>query len=139
MGPMLDKQVCYALYSTSGVITQAYRSLLEPLNLTYPQFVVMMALWQQDKVSVTELATTVGLGKPTMTPLLKRLELLGYITREFEPGNERKKSIALTLLGRSYASDADKVAQQALCETSLSDEEAEQLITLCQKVKNKLL
>jgi len=83
MGPELDKQVCYALYSTSGLITQAYRSLLEPLKLTYPQFVVMMALWENDNISVTQLAKTVSLSKSTMTPLLKRLEALGYITREF--------------------------------------------------------
>jgi len=135
MGPIFDKQVCYSLYSTSSVITQAYRSLLGPLKLTYPQFVVMMALWQKDNISVTELAETIGLSKSTMTPLLKRLELLGYLTREFEVGDERQKSIRLTSLGRSLASDADNVAQQALCATGLTDDEAEQLIGLCKKVK----
>jgi DNA-binding MarR family transcriptional regulator len=137
-GPILHDQVCYALYSTSGIITQAYRSLLKPMNLTYPQFVVMMALWQKDKVSVTELATTIGLSKPTMTPLLKRLEALKYITREFEQGDERQKCIMLTELGRSLASDAAEVAEQALCATGLSRDEAMQLITLCQKVKRNL-
>ncbi|NQY25736.1 MAG: winged helix-turn-helix transcriptional regulator [Piscirickettsiaceae bacterium] len=138
MGPLLQQQVCYALYSTSGVITQAYRSLLEPLTLTYPQFVVMMALWQKDKVSVTELAQTVGLSKPTMTPLLKRLESLAYITREFEPGDERQKRITVTEQGRSFEADANNVASQALCATGLSGDEAEQLIALCQKIKNNL-
>ena len=138
MGPKLNEQVCYTLYSTSSIITQAYRGLLKPLKLTYPQFVVMMALWQQDKVSVTELAATIGLSKPTMTPLLKRLELLEYVTREFEPGDERQKSIELTALGRSLTADADKVAQQALCATGLTDNEAEQLITICQKIKLEL-
>lgn len=83
MGPILGEQVCYTLYSTSNVVTQAYKSLLTPLRLTYPQFVVMMALWQKDHISVTQLALTVGLSKATMTPLLKRLELLGYISRKF--------------------------------------------------------
>lgn len=138
MGPILNEQVCYTLYSTSNVITQAYRSLLEPLKLTYPQFVAMMALWQKDKVSVTELAETIGLSKPTMTPLLKRLEILDYITREFEQGDERQKCITLTTLGRSLASDANDVAKQALCATGLSDDEAEQLISLCQKIKREL-
>ena len=135
MGPIFDKQVCYSLYSTSSVITQEYRALLEPLKLTYPQFVVMMALWQKDKISVTELAETIGLSKSTMTPLLKRLELLKYITREFEANNERQKSICLTALGRSLASDANSVAQQALCAIELTNDEAEQLISLCKKVK----
>ncbi len=138
MGPIFSEQICYTLYSTSSTITKAYRSLLKPLKLTYPQFVVMMALWQKDKVSVTELATTIGLSKPTMTPLLKRLELLNYITREFEHGDERQKSIELTVLGRSFADDANNIAQQALCATGLTDNEAEQLIVLCQKIKIEL-
>lgn len=139
MGPLLDQQVCYSLYSTSSLITLAYRSLLEPLKLTYPQFVVMMSLWQNDNISVTELAKTVGLSKPTMTPLLKRLELAGYITREFELSNDRQKNVALTSLGQSLAPDAEKVAQQALCATNLSNDEAKLLISLCKKVKQALV
>lgn len=138
MGPKLHDQVCYALYSTSGVITQAYRSLLAPHKLTYPQFVVMMALWQKDNVSVTELALVVGLSKPTMTPLLKRLELLNYINRKFILGDDRKKCISLTTTGKSLAVEADKVAKQALCATGLKEEEATQLISLCNKVKSNL-
>ncbi len=138
MGPILTEQVCYTLYSTSSIITQAYRSLLKPLNLTYPQFVVMMALWQKDSVSVTELAATIGLSKPTMTPLLKRLEALDYITREFEPGDERQKCISLTQQGQSLVADADRIAKQALCATGLTNNEAEQLIQLCQKIKVSL-
>jgi DNA-binding MarR family transcriptional regulator len=139
MGPLLHDQVCYTLYSTSGVITQAYRSLLEPLKLTYPQFVVMMALWKKDSVSVTELAVEVGLSKPTMTPLLKRLELLNYINREFMLGSERNKCISLTPAGKSLAEEADKVAKKALCATGLNTEEASQLILLCNKIKTTLL
>lgn len=130
--------LCISLYSTSGLVTQAYRSLLEPLKLTYPQFAVMMALWQKDNVSVTEFANTIGLSKPTMTPLLKRLELAGYITREFEPDNDRQKNIALTDHGISLAPSANEVAQQALCATNLTDEEAHLLISLCNKVKTSL-
>lgn len=138
MGPILEEQVCYAFYSTSNIITQAYRSLLKPLGLTYPQFVVMMALWQEDEISVTKLALAVGLSKPTMTPLLKRLEGLDFITREFVPGDERQKSIALTTLGRSHALEAENVAQHALCATGLNDDEAALLISLSQKIKTKL-
>lgn len=138
MGPKIHDQVCFALYSTSGLITQAYRSLLVPLNLTYPQFVVMMALWEKNEVSVTELATKVSLSKPTMTSLLKRLELLNYINKEFLPGDDRRKCISLTSKGKSLAEKADKVAQQALCATGLCNDEAEQLISLCRKVKAHL-
>jgi DNA-binding MarR family transcriptional regulator len=138
MGPKIHNQVCFALYSTSGLITQAYRSLLIPLNLTYPQFVVMMALWEKNEVSVTELATKVCLSKPTMTSLLRRLELLNYINREFLPGDDRKKCISLTPKGKSIADKADNVAKKALCATGLSNVEAEQLISLCKKVKTHL-
>ncbi len=137
-GPVLHDQVCYALYSTSGIVTQAYRSLLKPMKLTYPQFVVMMALWQKDKVSVTELAATIGLSKSTMTPLLKRLEALDYITREFEPGDERQKRISLTQQGQALVTEANSIAKQALCATGLTNNEAEQLIQLCQKIKVSL-
>ena len=138
MGPILDKQVCYSLYSTSCVITQAYRSLLTPLKLTYPQFVVMMSLWQKDNISITELSKSVGLSKPTMTQLLKRIELLGYITREFDIDSQRQKNVALTPLGKSFAAEAEEVAMKALCATNLNDEEATQLISLCKKVKLSL-
>lgn len=138
MGPILGEQVCYTLYSTSNVVTQAYKSLLIPLHLTYPQFVVMMALWQKDHISVTQLALTVGLSKATMTPLLKRLELLGYISRKFVDGNERQKNIALSVAGKALVDKGNAVALQALCATGLSDEEAKQLISLCQKVKSNL-
>ena len=100
MGPKHYDQVCYALYSTSSQITQAYRSLLQPLKLTYPQFVVMMALWEKDNITVTLLAERVGLSKATMTPLLKRLELLGYANRELSAGDERQKYITLTEEGK---------------------------------------
>lgn len=138
MGPLLHEQVCFALYSTSGIVTKAYHSLLKPLKLTYPQFVVMMALWQKDKVSVTELAQTVGLSKATMTPLLKRLELLSYIIKSNEIGDDRQKCITLTTLGQSLAKEASKVAKQALCATGLNNDDAELLIALCNKIKLKL-
>jgi len=138
MGPIFDEQLCYTLYSTSSTITQAYKALLKPLKLTYPQFVVMMSLWQKDKVSVTELATTIGLSKATMTPLLKRLELLGYITRNFVEGDERQKSITLTQFGQDLVSDGESAALQAFCGTNLTVKEAEQLMSLCRKVKLNL-
>ncbi len=138
MGPDPRQQVCYTLYSTSNLITQAYRSLLVPLNLTYPQFVVMMVLWQKDGVSVSHLAAAIGLSKPTMTPMLKRLELQNYITREYDQEDERQKRISLTEKGRKLVVKGSDAAKQALCATGLDDEEVEQIILLCQKIKNNL-
>lgn len=138
MGPKHYDQVCYALYSTSSQITQAYRSLLQPLKLTYPQFVVMMALWEKDNITVTLLAERVGLSKATMTPLLKRLELLGYANRELSAGDERQKYITLTEEGQALAQEANRVAHEALCATGLNNDEASQLIKLCSKIKTSL-
>ncbi len=138
MGPILQNQICYALYSTSIVVTKAYSPLIKPLKLTYPQFVAMMVLWQKDQVSVTELAGIIGVSKSTMTPLLKRLELLNYITKKFVTGNDRQKCITLTALGLSHAKDASEAAIKALCATGLNDEEAKQLLKLCSKIKHNL-
>lgn len=137
-GPVLDEQVCYNLYVTSNVITQAYKSLLDELGLTYPQFVVMMALWQQDNISVTALAENVGITKATMTPILKRLEKIGYIQREKVDNDDRRKAIVLTEMGKESVSTGNEIAKQALCATGLSMQEAESLIQLCQKIRLNL-
>ncbi len=138
MAVILQNQVCYALYSSSNVVTKAYSQLLKPLKLTYPQFVVMMALWQKDQVSVTELAQVVGISKSTMTPLLRRLERLNYISKSFVIGDDRQKSITLTTLGKSHAEGASKVAEQALCATGLNIDEVKNLLSICAKVKFNL-
>jgi MarR family transcriptional regulator, organic hydroperoxide resistance regulator len=138
MSPQLAEQVCYALYSTSGQITQAYVRLLSPHQLSYPQFVVMMGLWQQEGLSVTALARLVGLSKATLTPMLKRLEAQGYLERNRVSGDERTMAITLSSKGLDFAQQAKLITEQALCATGLTSEEAGQLIALCNKVKTNL-
>lgn len=138
LGPKLAEQVCYALYSTSAVVTQAYAELLSPHQLSYSQFVVMMGLWQQDGVSVTALGRIIGLSKATLTPMLKTLENRAYLQRNRVPGNERTMAITLTDKGRDFARQAEQVAKEALCATGLTQEEADKLISLCNKIKLKL-
>lgn len=137
-GPILAEQVCFALYSTSGAITQAYAKLLTPHELTYPQFVVLMGLWQKNGASVTELAAIVGLSKGTLTPILKKLETLGFIERKRIEGNERTMTLLMTAQANSFAHEARLIAVQALCATGLSSDEAGHLISLCSKIKSKL-
>lgn len=137
-GPKLAEQVCYAVYSTSGIVTQAYAQLLKPYQLTYSQFVVLMGLWQQEHVSVTELGANIGLSKATLTPMLRSLENHGYLQRKRVQGNERMMSITLSRKGRDFARQAETIAQQALCATGLSTKEADQLIALCSKIKVNL-
>ena len=138
MGPKLQEQLCYSLYSTSRAITQAYKSLLDPLNLTYSQYVVMMALWEHDGLVISKIAEATGIGNATLSPLLKRLESNGYIKRQSEDRDERKKRIALTRAGRALGKKALKASEQALCATGLSEKEATRLMSLCDSIKREL-
>jgi DNA-binding MarR family transcriptional regulator len=138
IAPKLSDQVCFALYSTGGDVTQAYSQLLAPHDLSYPQFVVLMGLWQHNGASVTELATIVGLSKGTLTPVLKKLERQGYLERKRVEGNERTMTLRVTEQGDAFAKQARQITEQALCATGLTDKEAEQLIGLCNKIKRNL-
>lgn len=132
--PRLGEQLCFALYAASNILTRAYRSLLEPLGLTYPQFVVMMALWEEDGVSITHLAACTKLGLPTMTPLLKRLEEKKLLKREASPGDDRQKLIVLTPEGSALAALGEAVTQEAFRRTGFETSEAKQLLDLCQQM-----
>lgn len=138
MGPKLDEQLCYSLYSTSRMVTQAYKPLLKPLNLTYPQYVVMMALWEIGEVKISEIADVTGITNATLTPLLKRLENNGYIERCLTEADERQKFIVLTSEGKLLAKKAEKAANTALCATGLNEKEVLRLMRLCEKIKTNL-
>lgn len=127
----LNEQLCFALYSASSHLTSIYRPLLEPLGLTYTQFIVLMALWEEDDISISQLAKNTGLSKATMTPLLKRLEKKQLITRQLLENNERQKSVVLTPEGRVLSEKSGEVAEQAFCSTHLSVQEAQELIAMC--------
>ena len=130
----LDEQLCFALYSASNSLTRIYRALLEPHGLTYPQFVVLMALWQKDNVSITQLAQKTGLAKATMTPLLKRLEVKGLIERQRLADNDRQKNIVLTKSGRELAQQSGEITDQVFCATTLTQEEAQSMIAACHQI-----
>ena len=129
--PKLDNQLCFALYTASSHLTAIYRPLLDPLNLTYTQFIVLMALWEDDNVSISCLAKKAGLSKATMTPLLKRLEQKELIQRQMLDGNERQKNISLTDAGRELSVQGEKVAQKAFCASGLTKAQAKEMISLC--------
>ena len=106
---MLDKQLCFALYSASHAFNRAYKPLLAPLGLTYPQYVVMMALWEEDDVQVKTLGERVGLDSGTLSPLLKRLEQMHYVSRRRDSTDERQVFITLTGDGRALKDRAKGV------------------------------
>lgn len=130
----LDSQLCFALYSAANHLTGIYRPLLDPLDLTYTQFIVLMALWQEDNLPISQLAIKVGLSKATMTPLLKRLEQKKLILREIPEDNERQKNIVLTEEGRALSLQSAEVTEKAFCATSLTKKQADTLIALCREI-----
>ncbi|MFN4276454.1 MAG: MarR family winged helix-turn-helix transcriptional regulator [Ferrovibrio sp.] len=96
----LDNQLCFAVYSTGLAFNRLYKPLLDAMGLTYPQYLVMLALWESDGLMVGELGERLFLESSTLTPLLKRLETAGYITRRRNPEDERQVHINLTEKGR---------------------------------------
>ncbi len=130
----LDNQLCFALYSASNRLTSIYRPILEPLGLTYTQFVVLMALWEQDGVSISELAQRTQLSKPTMTPLLRRLESKELIQLDRVAGNDRQKSVTLTREGQALASKSLPATEAAFCATGITKKQASEMIGLCNRI-----
>ncbi|WP_460225360.1 MarR family winged helix-turn-helix transcriptional regulator [Aurantivibrio infirmus] len=129
----LDLQVCHSLYSATNALIRAYRPLLEPLGLTYPQYIVMLSLWQNDGVNIKTLSTHTRLDSGTLTPILKRLEKQRLLSRKIYDGDERQKRIVLTTEGKKLKRRAEKIPAKLSCITApdtkltgLSDEETRQ-------------
>jgi len=99
--PLLDEQICFALYSASRALTSRYRELLEPLGVTYPQYLVLLVLWEEGTSTVSHLGERLHLDSGTLSPLLRRLERSGHITRGRTAGDERVVEVALTHSGEA--------------------------------------
>ena len=105
----LDQQLCFAIYSTMLGLNKVYRGLLKPLGLTYPQYLVMLVLWERDGLMVSEIGEQLFLDSPTLTPLLKRLEASGLIERQRSSADERQVIVSLTAQGRKLRERARAV------------------------------
>ena len=99
--PRLDNQLCFALYATSHAVTKLYRPLLARVGLTYPQYLVLLVLWEGDRRTVSELGDRLHLDSGTLTPLLKRLEAAGLVVRTRRSSDEREVEVTLTAEGRA--------------------------------------
>jgi MarR family transcriptional regulator, organic hydroperoxide resistance regulator len=135
---LLDNQLCFALYSASLAMTKLYKPLLDELGLTYPQYLVMLALWERDDVAVSELGKRLFLDSGTLTPLLKRLEAAGFIARERAAQDERRVQISLTAAGRKLKARAHKVPASMLSATECSVDEVRQLTRQIKDVRQRL-
>jgi MarR family transcriptional regulator, organic hydroperoxide resistance regulator len=105
----LEEQVCFALSVAARGVVAVYRPLLEPMGLTHPQYLVMLALWQHAPLSVRELSGLLQLDPGTLSPLLKRLEAVGYVHRQRDPADERSLAVTLTAAGQALRADAEKI------------------------------
>jgi DNA-binding MarR family transcriptional regulator len=111
----LDRQFCFALYSASHAMTKTYKPMLDRIGLTYPQYLVMLVLWEQDAILVKDIGARLFLDSGTLTPLLKRLESNGLVSRNRNPLDERQVRVELTDQGRALRADAEAIPEQVLC------------------------
>ncbi|MEW7851537.1 MarR family transcriptional regulator [Massilia aurea] len=122
--PRLDDQLCFALYSTSLAMMRVYRGVLPKLGLTYPQYLVMMVLWEQDQLTVSDIGEHLFLDSATLTPLLKRMEAQGLVQRNRARSDERQVIISLTDEGKALKQDAADVMAAVFRATKCSADEA---------------
>lgn len=119
----LDNQLCFSLYAAAHAIKKAYRPLLEELGLTYPQYLILIVLWSTDGLKVSDIGTRLNLDSGTLTPVLKRLEALGFVSRKRRAKDEREVEIALTDEGRDLRKRAVGVRQDIVRQLKMSERE----------------
>jgi len=136
--PRLDEQLCFALYSTSLAMMRVYRGVLPQLGLTYPQYLVMMVLWEQDQLTVSDIGVHLFLDSATLTPLLKRMEAQGLVQRNRARSDERQVIISLTDDGKVLKQKAANVMAAVFRATKCSADEAETLRRQLVELRNSL-
>ncbi|WP_431511141.1 MarR family winged helix-turn-helix transcriptional regulator [Variovorax sp. DAIF25] len=134
----LDNQLCFAMYSASLAMTRLYKPLLDKLGLTYPQYLVMLALWEKDGPMVSELGERVSLDSGTLTPLLKRLEANGFVARVRDVADERRVHITLTAAGRRLKARAGHVPECLLAASECSVPELVDLTHQIQTLRDRI-
>ncbi len=134
----LDHQLCFALYAASLAMTKAYKPLLAPLGLTYPQYLVMLVLWEGDGITVSQLGGRLALDSGTLTPLLKRLQSLGLLQRQRDDADERRVLLLLSDSGRALKLQARAVPQAIACATACDLQQIGSLAAQLQQLRQQL-
>jgi DNA-binding MarR family transcriptional regulator len=128
----LENQLCFSLYRLSRMVTQSYTPLLKPLDITYPQYLVLLVLWQNEEqgllfMSVSQLTQALQLDTGTVTPLLKRMEAKGILSRQRDQKDERVVLVELTDHGRALRELAKSIPQQLMCQAEVDGEQIQKL------------
>ncbi|MBN8202456.1 MULTISPECIES: MarR family winged helix-turn-helix transcriptional regulator [Bacillaceae] len=134
----LDKQLCFAVYETAGEFTKLYTSALQPFGLTYPQYLVLLALWEKDGLTAKELGERLNLGTGTLTPMISRMISNGWLRKERSKADERKVYIFLEEKARKEKEVITQKAGEAIQACSIEREEYEELMELLGKLRFKL-
>lgn len=134
----LDQQLCFALYSVSNAVVRLYRPLLQPFDLTYPQYVVLLALWQQDNITLGSLGRATLFDSGTLTPLVKKLEQKQLLQRVASPNDERVKQVVLTAAGKALQQKVSGVMQALRCQVEMDDEQLGQLRHLARQLQQQI-
>ena len=134
----LDAQLCFALYATSLSLTKRYKPLLAPLGLTYPQYLVMLVLWEGDAIAVSQLGERLELDSGTLTPLLKRLEAAGLVQRLRDTADERRVLLRLSAAGRALRKRAAGVPLAIGTAVGCSASEAKRLTAQLHRLRRQI-
>ncbi len=137
--PRVDQQVCFAIYSTLHAVNKVYAPLLAPLGLTYPQYLVMLVLWEADDITVKAIGERLHLDSGTLTPLLKRLEAAGFLHRARDPKDERQVRVGLTENGRDMRRRAKSIPGQMARAMGRPPEELKAVRKELRRIRNALL
>ena len=132
----LSDYLCFAVYSANLAFGKAYKPILEELGLTYPQYIAIIALWEENNQTVSGLGAKLFLESNTLTPMLKKIEAMGYLERQRDPGDERQVRISLTKSGRRLR---EKALKMKLVETGLAPDEFAEIQTAVVALRNNLI
>ena len=130
----LENQLCFPLYACSKEIVRRYKPYLDEIDLTYTQYIAMMVLWEHGRINVKDMGALLYLDSGTLTPVLKKLEQKGYLTRERDHADERVLNVTITALGEKLKEDAVLVPKKMGCCVCLEKEDADELYRLLHKV-----
>lgn len=135
----LDNQLCYSLYAASMAITRTYKPLLDRIGITYPQYLVLHALWEQDGRTIGAIAERLALESSTVTPLVKRLELGGFVTRARNPADERQVQVRLTQRGAELREECGCLADALMERTGMTPDRLDALNRDVQALRDTLI
>ncbi len=133
---ILDQMLCFEVYSTEHAFSRLYKSLLAPLGLTYPQFLVMVLLWESDDLTVNGIGGKLGLESSTLTPLLKRLEKAGMVQRQRDPEDERRVRVSLTQAGDRLRDQARGIGACVAEATGMPEAQLKSLLLDLRRLRN---